>query len=131
MTPSRDVEEYIESIPWGIQPLLRAARELVLEALPEVEERVLKGWHLIGYYQYGYLGFVSGHAGGVRLGFERGALLSDPLNLLEGRHLRSVRTVSIRSMSDLSRPGLIELWQDALLLNLRRQAARPGSRQRK
>ncbi len=61
-------------------------RDLVLEAEPDLAERVYPGWDGIG-YRHPDAGYVCGifpRDDGVRLLFEHGARLDDPGGLLEG-----------------------------------------------
>ena len=90
-------------------------REVVLEALPDAEERVYRGWHGFGYHhpEAGYVCAVFPRTGEVLLAFERGVLLHDPHGLLHGDG-RTVRWVSVRAPGDPPADRLIELLDAAV-----------------
>lgn len=52
----------------------------------------------------------------VTLAFLRGAMLPDPEKLLEGK-AKGVRSVKLRSMADVKRPGVKRLIKEAAKLN--------------
>lgn len=61
-------------------------RQAVLKVIPEASERVYLGWRGIGFHHpdAGYVCAIFPGADRVRLGFERGHLLYDPDQRLEG-----------------------------------------------
>jgi hypothetical protein len=96
-----------------------ALRDLVRRVFPDAIEGVRPGWHLIGYdipngRRTTYFAFVWPEPEHVHLGFEHGALMSDPDGILGGRDLKRVRFVT------LERPGQIP---DAVLEDFLRDAA--------
>ncbi len=52
----------------------------------------------------------------VTLAFLRGAVLPDPENLLEGK-AKGVRSLKLRSLDDVKRPGVKKLIEEAVKLN--------------
>lgn len=117
MRETEDVEKLLASYPPEIQRLALAARELVLQSLPKVEETVDFSARVIGY------GFGPGYGGtvctiimskaGVKLGFVRGAELPDPRGLLEGGG-KIHRHVPLSKTGDLNRPGIKQMLASAL-----------------
>jgi hypothetical protein len=97
----------------SVREVAEAARQLVLAAVPGVEERVRPGWGLIGYDAPRYFAFVYPGAQEVRVGFEWGVALDDPSGLLEGAGTQ-VRWVTLRRLSDVCRPALRDLIRQAV-----------------
>jgi hypothetical protein len=80
-----------------IQALFRRLRQAILTAVPELIERVYPGWHGLGFHHpdRGYLLAIFPMEDEVKVGFEYGAHLPDPYELLSGtgRRLRYLRFV--------------------------------------
>lgn len=106
------VEELIERTAPRLRPLLAAARRRVLAVLPGATERLRAGWGLLGYDAPRYVAYLVPMPDHVRLGFERGVLLSDPAGLLRGTGTQ-VRHVELRTLADLRRPALAALLREA------------------
>jgi hypothetical protein len=90
-------------------------RGVVLGALPDVGERVYRGWHGFGYHhpEAGYVCAVFPRAGDALLAFERGVLLDDPHGLLQGDG-RTVRWVHVRTPGHPPADRLVELLDAAV-----------------
>jgi hypothetical protein len=97
-------------------------REVVLAAEPDLRERVYRGWDGIGFRHpdAGYVCAIYPQADHVRLLFEHGVRLNDPLELLEGSGTQT-RHVAIRSADERSVPALTELVRDAVAERLFRR----------
>jgi hypothetical protein len=67
---------------------------------------------LIGYNAPTYFAFLVANERAVRLGFEWGVALADPLGLLEGDG-RQVRYVTIHAAQDIQRFAVVELLREA------------------
>lgn len=115
--PSRTFEDLVAAYPRDVQALARAARSLMLDILPNVEETVDPTGPYISYgYEPGYKGVVSYitvSQKGVKFGVARGASLPDPKKLLSGTG-KGVRHVVINTPDDLRTPGLRQLVRAAL-----------------
>lgn len=101
--------------------MAHSLRGLVMRAVPGVTERLRPGWRLIGYdvpvgRSSRYFAYVAPETDHVHLGFEHGALMSDPDTLLEGAHLglRKVRYLTFRPNDQIP---------DAVVMTLVREAA--------
>ena len=85
---ARTFKALIEPYPRDVQALARAARSLMLDILPNVEESIDPSGPYISYgYGPGYKGVVSYitvSQKGVKIGVARGASLPDPRRLLRG-----------------------------------------------
>lgn len=112
-----DVKAFLADYPPAVQEIASAARRLLKEALPGIEETVDASANLVGYrYGPGYKGLVSTlimSQTGVKLGIVRGAELPDPKHVMSGTG-KLHRHVQLRKVADLKTPGLKPLLQTAL-----------------
>lgn len=94
-------------------------RSVVRRAVPDAIERVRPGWGLIGYdvpigRRTRYFAFVWAEPVHVHLGFEHGALMSDPNGRLEGRGItKQVRWVTLTPGLMIDEATLVELLLEA------------------
>ena len=113
MGHSQSFEKAIESFSGEIKDLSWQTRELIFTILPEVVEVVWIKQRNIGYgtgpkkmtEHFCWLMPASNH---VTLGFNYGAELPDPTNLLEGTG-KLFRHVKVRYLEDLKNPDLHKL----------------------
>ena len=109
---SRSAEEVLKSYSPEIQALMNKARRLLLKLLPGAKESADPSMALLSYaYGPGYRGMVCTlilSKTGVKIGFVRGAELTDPVGLLEGSG-KTHKYVQLHAASDLNRPGLKRL----------------------
>jgi hypothetical protein len=114
---SRTLKEMLAPYPRDVQALARAARSLMMELLPKVEETVdPTGPYLTYGYGPGYkdvVSYITVNQKGVKFGVARGSLLPDPKKLLQGSG-KANRHVVIKSPEDLETPGLRQLVRAAL-----------------
>ena len=92
-----EIDDYLAPYPPEMRATADHLRALVKEAVPGVQEKLYRGWQLIGYRRpFGkgsrYFCFIAPYGEFVRLGFEWGVLLADEQRLLQGdgtqvRHL--------------------------------------------
>jgi hypothetical protein len=122
------VEDIVAGQYPGAGRLAQRLRALVMETLPEVEERAYPVWKGIGYVhpEAGYVCGVFFFPDHVALGFERGVLLADPEGLLRtGRTSgKKVRYLEVRTMKDIRVRALRRLLKDAVSLRTRRGRSR-------
>jgi hypothetical protein len=119
--------EYLKLlVPYGeaIQKLALTARELILEEAPEASEFVYEVYTVADHFSFtkrpgDAFVFTTTHAKWVNLGFNFGALLSDPADLLRGEG-KMIRHIRISQATDLEAPGVRELVVAAIA-----QAERP------
>lgn len=123
----RTISELLSACSDSERRVLEAGRAAIHGAVPEVVERFRPGWGLIGYNAPAYFAFIALDRGQVKLGFEYGVALADPLGLLEGDG-RQVRYVTLRSEQDASRTELWELLREAAAF--RRERGPSGSHRR-
>jgi hypothetical protein len=102
-----------------IAELALALREMVLEAAPEAIESIYDAYNAvaIGFSFTGRLkdGFchIATYAHHVNLGFNRGASLPDPQEVLEGTG-KAIRHIKMARQSDLAAPFLPRYLQAAI-----------------
>jgi hypothetical protein len=116
-SPTRTVKELLAPYPRDVQALARAARALMMEVLPGVNETVDSTGPYITYaYKPGYkdvISYITVSKQGVKLGVARGTSLPDPKKLLQGSG-KANRHVVIKTPDDLETPGLRPLVRAAL-----------------
>ena len=113
-------ELFLSGYPPAIGAVADRLREIVQEAVPDALERVRPGWRLIGYdvpvgRRTRYFAFVAPEPEHVHLGFEYGAWMTDPDELLQGAHLdlRKVRFVTYRPGDPMPTDALLRLTREA------------------
>lgn len=85
MTPyPKTLDELLARCSPPARVVLQATRKGIIQAVPSAVERFRSGWGLVGYNAPSYFAFIFADADVVRLGFEWGVALADPLQLLEG-----------------------------------------------
>jgi hypothetical protein len=95
---SAEVDELLAVHTAAVAATARRLREVILDAHPQLAERVRPGWHSVNYHDpsAGFVCAVFPFAERVQLVFERGAQLPDPDRLLGGSG-RTVRTLDFSS----------------------------------
>jgi hypothetical protein len=116
-------ELFLAAYPPVIQAVAERLCAVVMRAVPDAVERVRPGWRLIGYdlpigKRTRYFAFVAPEVEHVHLGFEYGAWMTDPDNLLRGDHLnlRKVRFVTYEPGDPIPEPELVEYTREAARL---------------
>jgi hypothetical protein len=98
-----------------LSPVAKAVRTLVLKSATGCEEYV-SPWKTPAFDSNGPLCVFVIQKEHVTLAFMRGALLSDPEKLLEGKG-KGVRSLKLRTLDDIKRPGVKKLIEEAVRLN--------------
>ena len=107
------VEDFLRSSPPPVRGIALALRALVLEAAPQAEEGVYKGWRIVGYSHNGMFCYIGPLKDGVALGFHQGIFLDDPEGLLRGSG-KSMRRVIVQDPEDIRAGYFKGLVQQAL-----------------
>jgi hypothetical protein len=110
-------DQFLAAFPAEIRALADQLRTLVTQIIPDVDEAVYTGWHLIGYRvrdgrRSRYFCFIAPFEDRVALGFEYGVLLTNDAGLLEGTGTQ-VRHVTICHIQDIREPELAALIAEA------------------
>jgi hypothetical protein len=117
--PDRVLLGYLASYDPHVSRLALALREIVLEEAPEAIESISKGYAVaIGFSFTGKPlkdGFchIAVYSSYMNLGFNRGALLKDPNQVLAGTG-KLTRHITIRDQNDLNRTLLRRYLQAAI-----------------
>jgi hypothetical protein len=113
-------EQFLAEFPPEIQALANQLRVLIKQTIPNVDEAVYPGWHLIGYRlregkRSRYFCFVAPHPDRVALGFEYGVQMTNDAGLLEGNGTQ-VRYVTIHQPEDIREQELGALIAEAAMV---------------
>jgi hypothetical protein len=116
-------ELFLAGYPPDIQDVAERLCAIAKRAVPGAIERVRLGWRLIGYEvpagkRTRYFAFVAPEVAHVHLGFEYGAWMTDPEDLLRGAHLnlRKVRFVTYEPGDPMPEPALVAYTREAARL---------------
>jgi hypothetical protein len=116
-------ELFLSGYPIEIREIAERLRGVVREAVPEAIERVRIGWRLIGYdvpvgRRTRYFAFVAPEPQHAHLGFEYGAWMTDPDDLLLGAHLdlKRVRFVTCEPGEAIPIDALVRYTREAAAL---------------
>jgi len=111
---SSAVDSFLARVPAPVAELIAPVRQLILEAVPDVEEEIK--WGFPCYSKNGLLCFIGAAKTYITFGFYRGDQLSDPEKLLLGEGKR-MRHIKIESRNDI-RPEIFRSYiEQALRLN--------------
>ena len=109
--PDRRLLGYLAAYSPHLSDLTLALRKMVLEEAPDAIESIVKGYALaIGFsftgkpLKDGFCHIVT-YATHVNLGFNRGALLSDPNRILVGKG-KLIRHITIHNLNELEHPAI-------------------------
>ncbi|MEP6570391.1 MAG: DUF1801 domain-containing protein [Acidobacteriota bacterium] len=109
--PPAALIEFLDPYDRAVQKLALDLRALVLEELAPCHENIYDAYSAvaIGYGPTDRLSdgifHIAVYANGVNLGFNHGATLDDPSEILEGSG-KQIRHIKIRTPSDLERPEI-------------------------
>jgi hypothetical protein len=117
--PDRELLSYLAAYDPHVLNLTLALREMVLEEAPDAIESITKGYAVaIGFsftgkpLKDGFCHVVT-YSRHVNLGFNRGALLPDPIGALQGTG-KLIRHITIRKQNELERPFVRRYVQAAI-----------------
>jgi len=114
--PEEDLAALYAKLTPEVRPLMDAARTLVAEVVPEVDERVHLGWSSMLYCSGAsvrdWVAALSPQRAYVNLEFGDGVELPDPAHKLEGTGKR-LRHVKIRKIEDTRDPAVRSLLEEA------------------
>ncbi len=118
-SPDRQLLSYLASYDPHIASLALALRDVVLEEAPDAIESIFKGYAVSIAFSFtgkpmkdGFCHIVT-YSSYVNLGFNRGALLPDPIRILAGTG-KLIRHITIREHAELDRPFVRQYLQAAI-----------------
>lgn len=110
-----EVQLYLDSQTEEETALLHYLRELILTAGDEFRETFR--WSIPFYDSNGMCLYLQVRKGLVEIGFIKGHLLSDPAGLLRHESQKSIRHVRLRPADDVPRQIILNLIEEARILN--------------
>ena len=107
-----DAEDLLSEHPDAVAATAQRLRAVLLDAHPQLEERVRRGWHSINYRDpvAGFVCALFPTADRVQLVFEHGARLPDPDGRLTGTG-RQVRALEFRTPDEVD-PAVVVPFLD-------------------
>jgi hypothetical protein len=107
-----DAEDLLSEHPDVVAATAQRLRAVLLDAHPQLEERVRRGWHSINYRDpvAGFVCAVFPTADRVQLAFEHGARLPDPDRRLSGSG-RQVRSLEVTAPDEVD-PEVVGTFLD-------------------
>jgi len=107
-----DAEDLLSEHPDVVAATAQRLRAVLLDAHPQLEERVRRGWHSINYRDpvAGFVCAVFPTADRVQLAFEHGARLPDPDRRLSGSG-RQVRSLEVTAPDEVD-PEVVGAFLD-------------------
>jgi hypothetical protein len=106
--PDQQVLDFLTGYDSAVAGLALSLREMLLEEVPDTVEKVYRNhpsavWFGCGQKMSDMFCYIATAKNHVNLGFCRGASLSDPNHVLEGKG-KIMRHVKFKSVADLKRP---------------------------
>ncbi len=116
-----DLAWLLGECPPAVDRLARWTRAVVLDARPDLGERLLRGWRALSYH-HPSAGYVVGLFPGasVVLAFEHGSRLAAASSLLRGEGLRQVRYLDVVDEQRPGRDAVVDLLDAAVEIRARR-----------
>ncbi|MBL4715524.1 MAG: hypothetical protein COC01_03500 [Bacteroidetes bacterium] len=108
------VTDFIKAQPEELKPIFEALRKLILNASPDIMEEIK--WYVPVFSYKGLLCYLNGKKTYVHLGICKGTKLSNKQGILEG-DAKVVRLIPINSVEEMNEEIIMEVLQEALLIN--------------
>ncbi len=126
--PTLTAQALLADFPPAVRTIAARVRAIVLEVLPDAEERVLPGWRAIGFRsgEAGHVCALFPYTAEVRLYFEHGAGLRNGEGIEYGDTPLS-RYAIFRRVSEVKTRTLAPAVMQAFLATSERRAARRGA----
>ena len=112
-----EIDDSLAPYSREIRAVCSELRALIKETIPGVQEKLVRGWQLVGYRTPSssgsrYFCFIAPYRDSVRLGFEWGVLLADDAQILEDSGTQ-VRSIYFNSTADVYPDLLANYIQEA------------------
>lgn len=111
----KKVDEYIESLPDERRELAALLRDLIIENVPGIEERL--SFEIPFYHYFGMFMYLNNTKEGIDVAFCRGKDLLEAFPQLELKSRAAIATVTVTSRKDITRLGIRELIINAAAWN--------------
>ena len=117
-----EVDEFFGESSAEVAAIARAARRLVLAVRPDAVEVLDRGNRIVGYAtgprpMKDLWAGIAPHGRHVNLQLANGALVDDPVGIIEGTGKR-IRHVKLHAPADVDRPEVRAVLEDALARHL-------------
>lgn len=129
----KKVDEYIESLPDERREIAEILRELIIENVHGIEERL--SFKVPFYHYFGMFMYLNNTKEGIDVAFCRGKDLLEAFPQLELKSRAAIATVTVTSKKDIIKFGIRELIINAAAWNeearklkipmLKKQASKP------
>jgi len=125
MSSTDEVASYLQEHHTEHADLALWVRSLLLEAEPDFEQRIYRGWEAVGFHHpdAGYVCGLFPRPDGLQLLLEHGAVLPDPEGVLRGDG-RQVRTLPVPDRSARTEEYIQRFLDLAVLDGLERKSTR-------
>ncbi len=111
----KKVDEYIESLPDERRELAELLREMIIENVPGIEERL--SFKVPFYHYFGMFMYLNNTKEGIDVAFCRGKDLLEAFPQLELKSRAAIATVTVTSKKDITLLGIRELIINAAAWN--------------
>jgi hypothetical protein len=108
-------EKYIEDAPEKYRETLYVLREIILNSSPFIEEKI--AYTVPFFKHFGMLCYIAHGKRGVEVGFWRGNELSNEQGALSNDERKIVRSLVYQKVEDIDEQILMEILQEAMMLN--------------
>jgi hypothetical protein len=109
--PSRLVEKHISLMPGKVQPIMRALRDIVMFAQPDLSEEI--AWDMVVYKKKGFIIGAQDESDSLRIQFFHGSKLQDPNGVLQGTG-QGIRNLRISNVKDLNQNQIVRWIEESL-----------------
>lgn len=111
----RKVDAYIEALPEGRRELCAVLRELIIETVPAVEEKL--SFRIPFYHYFGMFMYLNNTKEGIDVAFCRGKDLLEAFPQLQQKNRAAIATVTITDTKQIVQWGLREMIATAAAWN--------------
>lgn len=111
----KKVDEYIESLSDERRELTELLREMIIENVPGIEERL--SFKIPFYHYFGMFMYLNNTKEGIDVAFCRGKDLLEAFPQLELKSRAAIATVTVTSKKDITTLGIQELISNAAAWN--------------
>ena len=119
LTETSLADQWFEALNDAQRPLLIELRKIILAAGKSLTEEIR--WRQPCYKLNRHVCYLNAHKSYVVLGFQQGAQLEDPQQLLEGTS-KTMRHIRIRGASDIKKSAITKLIKSAISVDASKSA---------
>lgn len=109
--PKPLMEKHFKLMPQKVQPLMRALRDIVLFAQPDLSEEI--AWGMVVYKKKGFIIGAQDENTSLRIQFFHGSKLTDPNNVLQGTG-QGIRNLRVSDVKELKQDQIVRWIEESL-----------------